>query len=265
MDRIIYFLARVMLLVFCFWGVIAVADTKSSVPILTYHRFDPSVPGSMTINTAKFEEQLKWLKDNGYTVIPLKTLVSYLQGTGPAPSEKSVVITADDGHESVYAYMFPLIRKYNIPVTLFIYPSAISNASYAMTWKQLEELQKTGLFDIQGHTYWHPNFKHEKKKLSLDEYQKFVDIQLNKSKGILEKKIGTPVTLLAWPFGIYDEYLEKEAVKAGYTMAFSIDARRASKSEKSMEQPRYMIVNQYSIKDFAAIIGGHSKVKGGSE
>jgi peptidoglycan/xylan/chitin deacetylase (PgdA/CDA1 family) len=251
----------------CFGGssvLAAPTETQSNVPILTYHRFDPSVPGSMTINTAKFEAQLKWLKDNNYTVIPLKTLVDYLQGSGPRPPQKAVVITADDGHESVYTYMLPLIQKYNIPVTLFIYPSSISNAPYAMTWQQLQDLRKTELFDIQGHTYWHPNFKHEKKNLTPDAYQKFVTLQLDKSKAVLEKKLGITVTLLAWPFGIYDEYLEQEAKKAGYTMAFSIDGRPTSKSEKIMAQPRYMIVEGQSMKDFATIIDNHFHGKGDS-
>ena len=54
--------------------------------------------------------------------------------------------------------MKPLIERERIPVTLFSYPSAISNASYAMTWEQLAALKATGLFSIESHSYWHPNF-----------------------------------------------------------------------------------------------------------
>ncbi|MGA2654389.1 MAG: polysaccharide deacetylase family protein [Gammaproteobacteria bacterium] len=238
---------------------IAFADNSTQVPILTYHNFDPSVPGSMTENTTRFEEQLKWLKDNGYTVIPLKQLVSYLQGKTATLPAKSVVITVDDGKESVYKYMYPIIKQYNIPVTLFIYPSAISNASYAMTWDQLRELQKTGMFDIQSHTYWHPNFKQDKKKMTPADYQKDLDIQLVKSKKVLEEKMGTSITLLAWPYGIYDPELEQAAKNAGYEMAFSIDGRPANRSENAMSQPRYLIVESEDMKTFAAIMQGQTK------
>lgn len=247
-----------ILLVLCLFSPYVLADNSTSVPILTYHNFDPSNPGSMGITTQKFEEQLKWLKDNGYTVIPLQDLVSYLQGKSSSIPAKSVVITADDGRDSVYKYMLPLVRKYNIPVTLFIYPSSISNAKYAMTWEQLKELQKTGLFDIQGHTYWHPNFKQEKKRLSAEEYQSLVQKQFVNSKQVIHDKLNTDITLLAWPFGIYDDYLEQQANKAGYIMAFSIDARPASKSEKTMAQPRYLIAPGTSMKTFASIVGGKS-------
>lgn len=250
-----------LFLTICLFAPAAFSDNTTATPILTYHNFDPSVPGSMTEDTTKFEAQLKWIKDNGYTVIPLKQLVSYLEGKTASVPEKSVVITVDDGKESVYKYMLPIVRKYNIPVTLFIYPSAISNASYAMTWAQLKELQNTGLFDIQGHTYWHPNFKHDKKNMLPADFQKDLDTQLVKSKKVLEQKMGTPVTLLAWPFGIYDNELEQAAQKAGYEMAFSIDGRPASRSENNMAQPRYLIVEGDSMQTFESIIKNHQAVK----
>jgi peptidoglycan/xylan/chitin deacetylase (PgdA/CDA1 family) len=119
-----------------------------SVPILLYHRFGPAVVDGMTIKTSVFEEHLKYLKANGYHVIPMRALVDYYLKKGPAPAPKSVVICADDGHKTVYSDMLPLAKKYNIPVTVFIYPSAISNAKYAMTYDQLRTLKKNG-FDIQ--------------------------------------------------------------------------------------------------------------------
>lgn len=229
-----------------------------AIPILTYHNFDPSTPGSMTISTAKFEEQLKWLKDNGYTVVPLQeVLSSFSKKTGPLPA-KSVAITVDDGKASVYTYMYPIVKKYQVPVTLFVYPSAISNASYAMTWEQLKTLQETELFDIQSHTYWHPNFKTEKKRLSKDDYDKFIDHQLTQSRKSIEKKMEAPVNMLAWPFGIYDEQLEEAAHRAGYKMAFSIDGRPASPSENWMSQPRYMITQGQSLETFIKMVEGEN-------
>lgn len=229
------------------------ADQTVNVPILCYHNLNPVKPGSMNLKPQKFEAQLKWLKENGFNIIPLKEAVAYLKGERKTLPPKSIVITFDDGWQSVYTYLFPLIKKYNVPVTLFIYPQTISEGKNAMTWEELKELQHTGLFDIQGHTYWHPNFKIEKRKLSSAEYEKFVQKQLVNSKKILEEKLGKNVTLLAWPFGIYDKYLEEQAQKAGYEMAFSIDARTANKSYRPMAQPRFMIIEDQSMKVFTGI------------
>lgn len=237
---------------------VANAAESLRVPILVYHDIHPTAKSSMTISTKKFEQQLLWLKENGYTVIPLRDLVDYLQGKRASLPRKSVVITADDGRSSVYEYMWPLVRKYKVPVTLFVYTSPISNAKWAMTWEQLRELKETAYFDIQGHTYWHPNFKQERKKLSAEEYRKLLHANLVKAKEIVDKKLGTDITLLAWPFGIYDPDLELEASKAGYEMAFSIDARDASRAERVMSQPRYMVVEGQSMQTFAAQVSGSS-------
>ena len=96
-----------------------------SVPILLYHRFGPAASDSMTTTTKVFRSQLEYIMDHGFTVIPLRQLVDYYLGKGPTPSPGSVVIVADDAHKSVYTDMLPIVKQYNVPVTLFIYPSAI--------------------------------------------------------------------------------------------------------------------------------------------
>jgi peptidoglycan/xylan/chitin deacetylase (PgdA/CDA1 family) len=238
------------------------ADEGAGVPILVYHRFGAAVVDSMTITTSVFESQMEWLKAHDYKVIPLGTLIDHLTGQAPPPPPRSVVITADDGHRSVYSDMLPAVKRHRIPVTLFVYPSAISNASYAMTWEQLKELHQTGLFSIQSHSFWHPNFKKEKARLSPDAYGKLVDSQLQNSRNVLEKRFGDKVDLLAWPFGIFDEALEKDAARVGYRAAFSIERKHASRSGSVMSLPRYLVVNGDGVKGFEAIVTGRSAGQG---
>lgn len=209
----------------------------------------------MTLKPERLIEQFQYLKDNGFTVIPLKEAVEYLEGKRSTLPPKPVVITADDGWQSVYQYMYPIVKKYNYPVTLFIYPQTISEGKHAMTWEELKELQQTGLFEIQGHTYSHPNFKQEKRHRSEASFQKLLNLELVRSKKILEDKIGTKIDFLAWPFGIYNDYLEQQAANAGYEMSFTIDAIKANRSFKPMGQPRYMIVEGQTMKTFKAIVG----------
>jgi len=216
---------------------------RVAVPILVYHRFGAAVTDSMTVADDTFAWQLQYLKDRGYTVIPLHDLVDFLRGRGSAPPPRSVVITADDGHRSVYSDMLPLIKPYGFHVTLFIYPSAISNASYALTWPRLAELIHTGLFDVQSHTYWHPNFHQDKKRLAPPQYDAFVHMQLAKSRNVLESRLGIHVDLLAWPFGIYDDDLMARAQAEGYVAALSIERRPATSADPLMELPRYLMTN----------------------
>lgn len=234
----------------------AKADPENeSIAILTYHRFGAVAVGPTTITTSTFEYQLDYFASHGYTVIPLRLLVDWLRGVGPAPPPRSVVITADDGHKSVYTEMLPVVRRHHVPVTLFIYPSVISNASYAMTWDELKELQSTGLFDIESHTYWHPNFNEEKKRLRPTQYEELVVTQLAKSKKVLENKLQTKADLLAWPYGIYDDDLITKAAQAGYIAALALNGRRVTSRDAIFTLPRYLITESDTGARLESILG----------
>jgi len=234
------------------------AEERADHPVLIfdYHRFNTYRADSMTVRLSVFEFQLQYMEAHGYHFIPLARYVAYRMGKAPAPPAKSVIVTMDDGHESVYTRALPFVEKYRIPVTLFIYPSAISNASYAMTWRQLRALKATGLFDIQSHTYWHPNFKIEKRRLSPAQYNKFVDFQLRRSKEVLDKKLGINVTMLAWPYGIYDDELIQKAKQAGYTAALALNGRHAGDGDNVMAISRYLVSDRDHGRLFEEILAG---------
>jgi peptidoglycan/xylan/chitin deacetylase (PgdA/CDA1 family) len=139
--------------------------------------------------------------------------------------------------------MAPVVEEYGVPVTLFVYPSAISNAAWAVTWEQLKELEATGLFDIQSHTFWHPNFQRERKRLDSAAYERSVNLQLTRSKAILEQRLSTRVEMLAWPFGIYDDWLMRQARQAGYVAGFTLKRLPATGHEQLMALPRYLVTD----------------------
>ncbi len=231
----------------------ATADARG-FPILLYHRFGPQVNSSTMVRTDVFEAQLVEIERNGCRVVPLAQLVRHIVGQGPPPATCAIAVTVDDGHRSVYTQLLPVVLRHRVPVTLFIYPSAISNAPYGLTWQQLRELHATGLFDIQSHTYWHPNFKREKRRLGAEAYRRLVEMQLGKAREILEQHIGAPVDMLAWPFGIYDRELEEHAWQAGYVAAFTMEGSPARSGDDPMAIPRYYITSATGSRAFAAIV-----------
>jgi peptidoglycan/xylan/chitin deacetylase (PgdA/CDA1 family) len=228
-------------------------QTASAATILVYHRFGPVVADSMTITTASFAAQLDYLRIHRYTIVPLREIVDFAARRGTLPA-RAVAITADDGHRTVFTEMKPLVERYRIPVTLFIYPSAISNASYAMTWDQLHALKATGLFDIQSHTYWHPNFNIERRRLSAGEFDRFVRMQMTKSRDTLDTRLGLRVDMVAWPFGIYDDQLIRIARDCGYVAGFTIERRPVTQSDNLMALPRYLVTSAMKGRDFEAIL-----------
>lgn len=229
----------IVLAVFISWPAGA---APSAAAILVYHRFGPQVADSMTTRTEVFIAQLAELRRAGYTIVPLATVVDSLAGRMALPP-KAVAITVDDGHRTVYTELLPIIRREHLPVTLFIYPSAISKASYAMTWTQLQEVLASGSVSIQSHTYWHPDFRIERRRLDADAYRQFVRQQLEKPRQELQARLGVSADYLAWPFGIHDPELEAAARAAGYRAAFTLGERHATPRDSPLALPRYLIVD----------------------
>lgn len=224
-----------------------------SIPILLYHRFGPVAADPMTVTTPVFESHLRYLKENHYRVISLDELMAFYE-KGQIPGPRAVVLTADDGHRTVFTEGRPLLQKYQMPMTLFLYPSAISNAHYAMTWEELQELKRTGLFAFQAHTFWHPNFKKDRERMTPAEFERSVKMQFEKSKAILEKRLGCRVDMMAWPFGIYDPWLMAKAAEAGYRAAFSMDARPVRSTDSPMALPRYLLHDGIRVKALASLL-----------
>jgi peptidoglycan/xylan/chitin deacetylase (PgdA/CDA1 family) len=214
------------------------------------------VADSMTVTTPVFEQQLAWLRDHDYRIVPLRAAVDALREDRVRDLGHAITITVDDGHRTVYTELFPLIKRYRFPVTLFIYPSAISNASYAMTWEEIAEMARSGLVDVQSHTYWHPNFRREKVRLKPADYKAFVANQLQRPKRVLTDRFHGEISMLAWPFGIVDPELEQMAREAGYIAAFTLERRPARPGADPLALPRYLMTDGDRGARFAAIAGG---------
>lgn len=219
----------------------------------------------MTVTTQHFREQLRLLAANGFSVITLSRYLDWRLGRATPPSANSVVLTFDDGHISFSVYARTILEEQHLPATLFIYPSCISRASYAMTWAQLREVAANPSFNIESHTFWHPNFKSEKKHLDRHSFQTFVDTQLQRSRAAPMRELDRPVDLLAWPYGIYDPFLMSRASAADYRAAFSIDCRAATLSDPLMAIPRCLVDDAYVgpgfLKSLKAVVAAAGKAK----
>lgn len=225
------------------------------VPILLYHRFHPSVPGSTTVTTPAFEEQLGWLAEHHYKVERLASVVAALRGGAPL-DPTSVAITVDDGRRSQYTEMFPIILRYKVPVTLFIYTDAISYEPDALTWEEIDEMLKSGLVDVQSHTCSHPDFDKERARRGATDYAAFVAKELERSKATLVARIQRPVEFLAWPYGIFDRDLERAAAAAGYSAAFAVEDHIARPGGDIYAVPRLVVSDADRGERFERLLNG---------
>jgi peptidoglycan/xylan/chitin deacetylase (PgdA/CDA1 family) len=230
------------------------------IPVLTYHRFDPTASHSGTVvTTPKFIHQMEWLAAHHIAVVPLHQAVAALHG-GP-PVGQAVVLTADDGWKSVYTDMFPVIRRLHLPVTLFLNPPMIGHGGAYLTWPMIDEMQRSGLIDIQAHTMHHPNFNTERTRLGPQAYASFVTHELADCRPALAAHVATPIDAIAWPYGIHDPTLESAAHAAGYTEAFALGSRPMTQDDTDFALPRLQVYDTDTDATFARIATGHPRAQ----
>jgi peptidoglycan/xylan/chitin deacetylase (PgdA/CDA1 family) len=223
------------------------ADQYQTVPILCYHRFGNS-GGKMVVSPAHFAQQLDWLARNDYHVIPLAQLVGYLEGKQPLP-KRSVVITIDDGYESVHRYALPLLRKHGFPATLFVYTDFIG-AGDALSWPQLQELAASGLVDVQAHSKSHRNLIERTASESDAQYRQDIETEARAPRDIIERHLPVRVQHYAFPFGDANELVLDVLNRQQYQLAVTVTPGGNAFFAQPLMLRRTMIFGDHSLEAF---------------
>ncbi|MGM0599735.1 MAG: polysaccharide deacetylase family protein [Candidatus Rifleibacteriota bacterium] len=207
-----------LLIIFTLLTFINSVKARDDIPALCYHKIEPSPSGKFSLSTAKFKNQLAYLKDHNYVSLTSNDLEEIFVNHKKAP-QNSVIITFDDGYKSVYDFAYPIMKQYGFKGIVFVYPEFIG-ASKALTWKQINKLLAEG-WSIESHSMSHSNLTISKATSSLQ--NKFLNYEIKNSKEIIEKKTGHKVRFIAWPYGCYNNPALTKARQCGYIGALTVD------------------------------------------
>jgi peptidoglycan/xylan/chitin deacetylase (PgdA/CDA1 family) len=184
------------------------------VPILVYHSVMPHHPGQtaeqrvLSVDDSVFVTQMRYLVDGGYRVVSFGALVDALEGRDTLPN-RAVVITFDDGWANQYRHAFPILRRFGLTATFFVFTTPIGKDSKLMTWEELRELQDAGM-TIGSHTRTHP---------SLPDYHAALHNEVAMSREDIKEHLGRAPDFFAYPFGAWDSLSAAWARTAGYRAA----------------------------------------------
>ena len=183
--------------------------------VLAYHLIERRPDAGIAWTTpARFEKQMAWLAEAGYRALSLS---EYLQ-FAPAPKEKRVVITFDDGYRALRQYALPILARYHFRATVFAIAGYVGRANAwdvkfflprfpHLDWNELRELLAAG-WEIGSHSLNHDYLP----SLTDDELRN----DLVDSKKILEDHLQTPIRHLSLPFGRGSARVYQTAQDAGY-------------------------------------------------
>lgn len=164
---------------------------SNKLVVIYYHEVvEPSQGFSyQRIEIDKFEEQMRFLRDNGYQTL----FFSELEKSLP---EKAVVVSFDDGFRTVYEKAAPTMKKYGIKGNIYLPTAYIDADSHFMTWAMTKELYHSHQFEMQAHTHNHKDIR----LLSEDGMKEEID----RSNRMFREHLGYEPIAFCMPFGTYD-------------------------------------------------------------
>lgn len=183
-------------------------------PVLMYHNIDRN-SDILSVSPENFERQMKFLKNAKYNVIALEELVRILVYNKKIPP-RTVIITFDDGRDNNFTNAYPVLKRYNIPATMFVIPGHCGEAGY-LNKQQIKVMAESGI-EIASHTLndvWLPGLSEAK----LTE-------ELAGSKKAIKEITGKEARFISYPLGGFDERVRLAVMRAGFKAACATNPGR---------------------------------------
>ena len=188
-------------------------------PILYYHFI--KAPGTKTrikglfTTTHHFEWQIKQLIKNGFTFITFEDIAKKQYNE----NNLNLILTFDDGCESLYFNAFPILKKYEIKAVVYVVAKSIGAKN--LVWEQNENKEPLNILskdqmlemsaygiEIGSHICDHVHLTN----LSISNMK----YELIESKRLLEEVLEQKIYSVAYPFGSYNTDVLKITEEAGY-------------------------------------------------
>jgi len=251
---------------------------------LAYHDVEDEDPDQtfVSVRTSQLIEQLAWLRENNYKAVSVDDILAARAGRKSLP-ERAVFLTFDDGYNSFYTRVLPILKAYNWPAVLAPVgvwmdtpsdqPINFGGEEVArerfLNWQQVAEIAKSGLVEIAAHTdrshyglLANPQgntqpaaatFGYDKKRGRYESEAAFRARMSTDVKAISDKirtVTGKAPRVWVWPYGAASGITLEIVANNGYSLALDLE-HGLSKLSQPLATARIMPVNAPSLDNFA--------------
>ena len=192
-------------------GLGAVNGDERSLRVLMYHKVNDVPNNRMSMPVGRFDEQMAQLKELGYAVVDLESVLAHYLHGDRLP-DGAVLITFDDGYRDNLENAAPVLRRHGYPAVQFVplafvgdrqplpheeHLAAHGVLNPTVDWEELRELERLGV-RIESHGLSHKPLA----DLELDEAAREIAI----SKLRLEERLGRSVRAFSYVKGSEAHY-----------------------------------------------------------
>lgn len=213
-------------------------STNPSVklPIIMYHHIlkDSKKWGKYVISPNEFEDDVIYLKKEGYSTVVMKDLIDFVYNKKNLPL-KPIMLTFDDGYLSNYDYILPILEKHDCKAVISVVgefiesntADCVSSTAYSyMNWDQVNELVHSPYIEIQNHSYYMHKITNrkgaaKKRGESYEQYKKALNNDIGKLQILIEEKTGYKPTTFTYPYGISSKESNQILTDMGFLSTLS--------------------------------------------
>ncbi len=222
----------------------------AGIPVLMYHalqgggqEYNFNDPGEYryVIDVKDFRQQIEFLKNKGYHSISLQDAAGSAE-----TSEKNIIITFDDGHESNFTLALPILQEFGFKATFFITTGWIGRPDFLNT-EQIQALENAGM-TIGSHGVTHSYFN------DLDSSSLYMELQ--ESAKQLEEITKKAINSLSAPGGRIDERTLKAGEEIGYSLFCTSTFGLWSNLAETRNIPRIAVKRGMPFSHFVKLVNG---------
>lgn len=223
--------------------------------VIYYHRIDDEQHRSCVAPRA-FADQMAYLVEQGFHVVPLTALRAHLDGHLPFP-ERTVAITFDDGFADNYTAAFPVLAKHALPATIFLAAGYMDGDDLPvlrdrsgirpLTWEQVREMARHGVA-FGAHTITHRSLPGLAPADLVHE--------IEGSRDLVAERVGAPVETFCYPRGHFDDAVKGAVRDAGFQIACTTLPGCVTPDTHPFSLRRTFVARDDSLRDFARKLDG---------
>jgi len=159
-----------------------------------------------------------------------------MQGLLP---KKCVSLTADDGFLSLYTNAYPLLVKYQMPMSVFVSTESIDKKyTLMLSWQQLQEM--SDLVDVYNHSVKHLHL--------VEQSFEVVQSEITQAQQRIQQELGVEEKFFAYPYGEFDDETYRLISDLGY-VGFGQHSGAISRNSDFLNLPRFSMSGPYAKMD----------------
>ena len=219
---------------------------SSSVVAFVFHQVCPTgwtlENGAEYVTPERLARDFAFFRSHHIATLTPAEFVAFLNGRRRVP-DGSVFLAFDNGLEGVYRYAFPLAKRYHVHITTFVIGDR-THDHYApgdkfLSWGQIRAMETSGLVGVESESYdlhsleliaphrFGPDVERRweartARYESDGAYAARLRQAFTAQRAAFIHHLGSPPTLLVWPFSTYTGLAVLEARAAGYAAAFAV-------------------------------------------